>query len=47
MIIYQKAPSVKDITYAYNNLIYLQNVTDTDYHLYMNELKKYIKSKIQ
>jgi hypothetical protein len=41
-----KAPSIKDITCFYNNLIYLKNVTDTDdqdYHLYMNELKKYIK----
>jgi hypothetical protein len=42
-----KAPSIKDITCFYNNLIYLKNVTETDdpdYYLYMNELKKYIKS---
>ena len=41
-----EAPSIKDITCAYNNLIYLKNVTDTDdqdYHIYMNELKKYIR----
>lgn len=41
-----EAPSIKDITCAYNNLIYLKNVTDTDdpdYHRYMYELKKYIK----
>lgn len=39
------APSIEDITCAYNNLIYLQNVTDTDdpdYHRYMRILKKYI-----
>ena len=39
------APSNEDITHAYNNLIYLQNVTDTDdpdYHYYMHNLKKYI-----
>lgn len=39
------APSIEDITSAYNNLIYLQNVTDTDdpdYHCYMRNLKKYI-----
>ncbi len=42
------APSKEDITHAYNNLIYLQNVTDTDdpdypdYHRYMHNLKKYI-----
>jgi len=42
-----EAPSIKDITCFYNNLIYLKNVTETDdpdYHQYMNELKKYIKS---
>jgi hypothetical protein len=39
------APSKEDITCVYNNLIYLQNVTDTDdndYHNYMHNLKKYI-----
>jgi hypothetical protein len=39
------APSKEDIQHAYNNLIYLQNVTDTDdpdYHRYMHNLKKYI-----
>ncbi len=41
-----EAPSIKDITCFYDNLIYLKNVTDTDdpdYSIYMNELKKYIK----
>jgi hypothetical protein len=41
-----QAPSIKDITCFYDNLIYLKNVTDTDdpdYSIYMNELKKYIK----
>ena len=41
-----EAPSIKDITCFYDNLVYLKNVTDTDdpdYCLYMNELKKYIK----
>jgi hypothetical protein len=39
------APSKEDITCAYNNLIYLKKVTDTDdpdYHNYMYNLKKYI-----
>ena len=39
------APIVEDIICAYNNLIYLQNVTDTDdpdYHSYVHNLKKYI-----
>ena len=39
------APTIEDITRAYNNLICLQNVTDTydpDYHCYMYNLKKYI-----
>ena len=39
------APTIEDITCAYNNLICLQNVTDTsdsDYHFYMYNLKKYI-----
>lgn len=39
------APSKEDITCAYNNLIYLKNVTDTDdpdYHHYMYNLKNYI-----
>ena len=39
------APTIEDITCVYNNLIYLQNVTDTDdpdYHSYMRNLKKYI-----
>ena len=41
-----EVPSIKDITCFYNNLVYLKNVTDTDdsdYSIYMNELKKYIK----
>ena len=41
-----EAPLIKDITCFYNNLIFLKNVTDTDdpdYHIYMNQLKKYIK----
>ncbi len=45
-----QAPSIKDITCFYNNLVYLKNVTDTDdqdYYLYMSELKKYIKLGIQ
>ena len=39
------APTIEDITCAYNNLICLQNVTDTtdpDYHYYIRNLKKYI-----
>jgi hypothetical protein len=39
------APTIEYITCAYNNLICLQNVTDTDdpdYHYYMRNLKKYI-----
>ena len=41
-----EVPSIKDITCFYNNLVYLKNVTDTDdsdYSIYMNEFKKYIK----
>jgi hypothetical protein len=40
------APTIEDITCVYNNLIYLQNVTDTndpDYYSYIRNLKKYIK----
>ena len=39
------APTIEDSICAYNNLIYLQNVTDTDdpdYHSYIHNLKKYI-----
>jgi len=41
-----QAPSIKDVTCFYDNLIYLKNVTDTDnpdYSIYMDKLKKYIK----